>query len=293
MRPFAWVLVFGLLGCATEATEGTVTEPPADSDGDGVSDADEAELGLDPNSDDSDGDGLSDGDELAFGSDPLLADADADLLDDSLEFELGCDPNNPDTDGDDYLDGWEYNEGSDPADAGSVIYKGGWPYNPDKIDGPNNPSHAVGEKFPRWAFKDQFGDRVDMYDFSNQGKYIIIDTSAQWCPPCMDMADWLDGHNDSYESTFPGLRDKVNADEVYWITIMGEANDGSNPTKKTATEWYDDFPHDKVPVLADAGRELQSHIRLQYWPSLILLDQKMRLVLDQDSFYDGVGRELD
>ncbi|RHW25929.1 Stk1 family PASTA domain-containing Ser/Thr kinase [Nocardioides immobilis] len=45
--------------------------PPTDTDGDGLSDEDEATLGTDPNNPDSDGDTYSDGDEVAAGSDPL------------------------------------------------------------------------------------------------------------------------------------------------------------------------------------------------------------------------------
>ena len=43
----------------------------ADDDGDGLSNAEEAELGTDPNEPDTDGDGLADGDEVSLGTDPL------------------------------------------------------------------------------------------------------------------------------------------------------------------------------------------------------------------------------
>ena len=42
-----------------------------DSDGDGLTDAEEAELGTDPSLNDSDGDEFNDGDEVAAGTDPL------------------------------------------------------------------------------------------------------------------------------------------------------------------------------------------------------------------------------
>jgi len=61
---------------------GTVTEthaivsPTLDTDGDGLTDAEEGTLGTDPTDPDTDGDGMSDGAEVAAGLDPLDADQD-------------------------------------------------------------------------------------------------------------------------------------------------------------------------------------------------------------------------
>jgi len=67
-----------------------------DSDGDGVSDADEATLGTDPNNPDSDGDGLTDGEERNLGTNPLAADSDGDGLLDGSEATSGSNPNESD-----------------------------------------------------------------------------------------------------------------------------------------------------------------------------------------------------
>ena len=56
-----------------------------DTDGDGLSDEAEAELGTDPAVSDTDGDGLDDGRETSGGSDPLRSDTDADGVDDAHE----------------------------------------------------------------------------------------------------------------------------------------------------------------------------------------------------------------
>lgn len=97
-----------------------------DSDGDGLPDAQEAQVGTDPASADTDGDGATDGNEIAAGTDPLAApveqapatdtaptepegstapvepgfDSDGDNLTDAVEQEIGTDPFNPDSDGD-------------------------------------------------------------------------------------------------------------------------------------------------------------------------------------------------
>ncbi len=86
-------------------TEGAVNQLTAlsslDSDGDGLTDQEELELGTNPFERDTDGDGLSDFDEVRkYGTDPTNRDTDGDGLLDGEEISRGTDPLNPDTDGD-------------------------------------------------------------------------------------------------------------------------------------------------------------------------------------------------
>jgi hypothetical protein len=71
-----------------------------DLDGDGLTSAEEADLGTDETKADTDGDGLSDSEEV------------------SLYF---TDPLNPDTDGDTYLDGSEVENGYNPKGEGRLL----------------------------------------------------------------------------------------------------------------------------------------------------------------------------
>ena len=84
---------------------GTVTGPrqfwrvaafDVDTDGDGLNDWEEAQLGTDPNKPDTDGDGMPDGWEVAHGLNPLINDSAADLDGDGQsnlgEFQQGSDP---------------------------------------------------------------------------------------------------------------------------------------------------------------------------------------------------------
>ena len=121
-----------------------------DSDGDGLTDAREAELGTDPNVADTDGGGVNDGDEVVAGTNPLEAaddfappaDSDGDGLSDVEEAALGTDPGLADTDGDRLDDGLEVNiYGTDPLarntdndglnDYVEVTFKGTNPLDPD------------------------------------------------------------------------------------------------------------------------------------------------------------------
>jgi cell wall-associated NlpC family hydrolase len=77
-----------------------------DSDRDGLSDALERRIGLDPLRADTDGDNLSDAQELiVYGTDARLADTDGDQLNDAFELAQGLNPLSPDTDADGHLDG--------------------------------------------------------------------------------------------------------------------------------------------------------------------------------------------
>ncbi len=71
---------------------------------------------------DGDGDGLTDAQEAELGTDPLLADTDGDGLEDGEETESTLtDPLNEDTDGDGGGDGLEARFGGDPLDPDSVL----------------------------------------------------------------------------------------------------------------------------------------------------------------------------
>jgi hypothetical protein len=125
-----------------DATPVVFTGIDADSDGDGLTDFVEVDLGLNPLNPDTDGDTLSDGDEVnLYGSQPTLADSDGDSIPDGVEVQFGLDPadpndsgddkdgdglsnliewsigtllNNPDSDGDTLTDFAEYQSNTDP-----------------------------------------------------------------------------------------------------------------------------------------------------------------------------------
>ncbi|NND54026.1 MAG: hypothetical protein HKN56_03520 [Gammaproteobacteria bacterium] len=93
-----------------------------DADGDGLTNLEEFELGLDLNVADGDGDGLNDGGEVAAGTDANDSDSDDDLLSDGYEVSNGLDPRNPsdayrDNDGDGVHNLGEQRLGRDPQVA--------------------------------------------------------------------------------------------------------------------------------------------------------------------------------
>ncbi|PSQ20000.1 hypothetical protein BRD04_09380 [Halobacteriales archaeon QS_9_67_17] len=88
-----------------------------DTDGDGIRNVREVELGTDPAAADTDGDGLDDGPEVEGRTDPVVADTDRDGLVDGREVDIGTNPIATDTDGDRLGDGTELDRGTDPTVA--------------------------------------------------------------------------------------------------------------------------------------------------------------------------------
>jgi hypothetical protein len=103
------------------------TTPPVsnltDTDGDGLTDQEEAVLGTDPTKKDTDGDGLTDYEEVkVYNTDPLKVDTDGDGLSDYEEVMIyHSDPLKADTNGNGFNDGVEVKNGYDPTIAGKKL----------------------------------------------------------------------------------------------------------------------------------------------------------------------------
>jgi thiol-disulfide isomerase/thioredoxin len=241
-----------------------------DTDGDGLTDGEEADLGTDKNLPDTDGDTLTDGDEVnTHGTDPLLVDTDTDT----------------------YQDNWELTEGTDPVDAESRIYLGSWPYNPDKAqyDGRSWDDVGTGEgdMIPAHEFLDHYGEMLNIGDFANHGKYIIVDVSAIWCGPCNGMASWISGEGDTYGfgSTYaPSLEGAVAAGEIYWITILGQDVSGGTVELEELQAWEESYPDPNVPILADDGNAVEFVNQSGGWPSVMLFDENLTVVAGPNIF---------
>ncbi len=131
-------------GPDADADEEECDNNGSDSDGDGLSDCREEELGTDPDDADTDGDGLSDGEEVQRGTDPLKADTDGDGLDDAEEYELGLDPLAADSYGDGTLDSerWFVSLCDDEGSAALDFYED---------DGPGNWRVALAPGFDNYT----------------------------------------------------------------------------------------------------------------------------------------------
>lgn len=257
-----------------------------DSDGDGLTDRAETALGLDPRAADGDADGLSDPDEIDAGTDPANPDTDADRLLDGLERPNGADPLLPDTDGDEYLDGDEVAAHAAPDDPESVIYRGGWPYYPwkDDIDPNRYNFYEVGARFFRLQMVDQFGDVVDLFDFYNADRPVVLHVAAMWAWPDWTLDQYIRGEGDpeGLGQYWPAGPAAVARGDVRWITVLEQGQDPEPATPATAAEYAESFTV-SLPILADPDYSVADYVALDRWPTVVLLDAELRVV-DTEGF---------
>jgi len=258
-----------------------------DSDGDGLFDSEEADLGTDPANTDSDTDGLSDGDEVnTYSTDPLVADSD----------------------GDTYIDSYEIMEDTDPNNADSRIYVGYWPYNPTKDEMEKaefKGSAAEGDILPWFAWTDQFGDTVDIYDFANQGKLTVVDLSGMWCYYCQEVAKMIEGKRnyfsssgyDEYYDWVDGLEPIIADGSIQWVTVLDADWNYDTLEEEEVADWYAEFENPYVPVLADVDQEMMGWLNPYGYPTIMVLDENMELVkfdnMDYTKALDYVMKHYD
>ncbi|MCO4769475.1 MAG: hypothetical protein KDA24_05545 [Deltaproteobacteria bacterium] len=245
---------------------------------------------------DSDGDGLTNGEEADLGTDPDVADSDGDGIDDGAEVEMGINPLAADTDGDGYSDFDEIEEGSDPADEDDGIFEGGFPFNPDVEDCDDEDfsgSASEGDQLPCATFVNQWDEDYNLWNMRGSAEFLVIDTSAVWCGPCNSMAAWLAGDSPTlFGSTLDNARENVWEGKARWITGLYEDGSGQPADVGDAEAWEDDYPAEGVPVIVDDDSDLVSWIGPPGIPSLSLVDlETMELVIVDDT--NGVLNELE
>lgn len=204
-----------LTGTATTFAQGDGgdLDPDGDEDKDGLTNAQEAELGTDPYNKDSDGDFIMDGREVnAYKTNPNEADSDGDGVDDSDEiWGTHTDPNSTDSDGDGVSD---YDEDFDGDGLPNGVELDIDPYSNRKDSYPDNP--------------DSDGDGIPDGDEDHDGDGLSnADEVAMGSDPKKDDTD-LDGLSDGAErdaGTDPTAKDS----DGDGLEDADEIADGSDP----------------------------------------------------------------
>lgn len=63
--------------------------------------------------------------------------------------------------------------------------------------------------------------------------------------------------------------------DVLWVTVLAEDSSGQPADGDACTRWHEDFPNDKVAVLADNNYELFEWMGINGFPWALMLDENM------------------
>jgi len=225
-------------------------------------------------------------------------DSDGDGYSDKIERKVGTDPNNK---SDRYYYGfWPFNLNKDkirgaeiPIECPSNIscecsqnsdcinnncqktLRGEGPYCTPK----------VGDIFPHLIATDQYGEYVDIYDLGMQGKTIVIEFGAAWCNPCKQISSWLSTGDVSslqnyswWKEEYRAIRDKINHDEIIFVTILFQNESRENANHETVFNWHEKYPNENVLVLADEYRDIYFWLKPSGYPCINILDENMKLI---------------
>ena len=141
-----------------------------------------------------------------------------------------------------------------------------------------------GTIFPRYKLMDQYGEMVDLYDFANQGKLIVIEFSTSWCQPCKDFAAWLSFGDQTvtshrfWKEEFSIIKELIKKEKIYFINIQSQDRYREPSSLESIEEWAYDYPDEMIPIFSDSNYDVRNWARVTAYPTMIVLNEKMEIL---------------
>jgi len=141
-----------------------------------------------------------------------------------------------------------------------------------------------GTIFPRYELVDQYGEMVDIYDFANQGKLIVIEFSTSWCQPCKDFAAWLSFGDETvtshqfWKEEYGIIKELIKEEKIYLINIQFQDKYKDPSSLESIQDWAYYYPDELIPVLSDSNYDVRDWVRVTAYPTMIVLNEKMEIL---------------
>ena len=164
----------------------------------------------------------------------------------ALLLGLGCVAPDGDPGGDDTVD-------EDPGPVSSYE-ENGFPKVDENWADYTGDGSQRGDSILQFEMVDQNGDMVDFRQFL--GYVVILDLSAEWCPPCRAAAETAQEVADAMQELGPS----------YYVQIISQNMQGESATEQTVVDWSTDFDLE-LPVLADAGEAFSQQVGITAYPT--------------------------
>ena len=122
-----------------------------------------------------------------------------------------------------------------------------------------------------FALEDWDGNATSLYDLIAQGKPIVLNFWASWCPPCK-------GEMPEFEKVFKELGDDVQF-------IMLNVTDGQRETRAIGEKYVNDQGY-TFPVFFDSSQEGSIVYGIRYIPTTLFIDSNGYIVAGAQSAID-------
>ena len=80
-----------------------------------------------------------------------------------------------------------------------------------------------------------------------------------------------------WKNKFLGIRELIDNQEVHWVHIIHLDSEKKPASFDTIDEWYWNYPHENIILLADPEAKMKKWIRPTGYPCLVLVDENMNL----------------
>lgn len=122
---------------------------------------------------------------------------------------------------------------------------------------------------------------VDIYDYAGHGKPIVVDSSAEWCSYCQELAKLLEGRRSYFDGYWPDLKALVDNGDVLWVTVLAEDSSGrsdAGATTDASERWAGTFEQEMVAVVGDHSYEYFNYEGVNGFPWLLMVDENMEII---------------